>query len=132
SNGRLVKTDSYGHRADHAVVGRQSILWDIAGACVEWDLDRNGRGNLFNQFQSAGRKIDLAVLRCFELAYASFRVGQVTLCRGLEPGSSREYTRLASACGYYSCYIRGLLSGAHRWPIRTFSTKPVTPPGSPS
>ncbi len=33
-----LKTDSADHFRDHTAVGEQSILWDLAGACEEWEM----------------------------------------------------------------------------------------------
>jgi hypothetical protein len=111
-DGRLLKTDNTGHWTDHTVVGRQSILWDIAGACVEWELDRAGRHLLFKLAEQEYLEIDPIALRFYELAYACFRLGQITLCRDLESGDSPEGARLSSACAYYRSCILGLLHRA--------------------
>jgi hypothetical protein len=40
-DGRIVKTDMWGHDWDHTMVGPQSWLWDLAGLVAEWDLNRD-------------------------------------------------------------------------------------------
>jgi hypothetical protein len=38
ANGRILKTDVWGHQFDHTFPGPQPILWDIAGAIIEWQM----------------------------------------------------------------------------------------------
>ncbi|HEY2924848.1 MAG TPA: hypothetical protein VGJ98_07755, partial [Candidatus Eisenbacteria bacterium] len=40
--GRVLKTDAGGHDLDPTWTGRQPVLWDLAGAVLEWDLDDAG------------------------------------------------------------------------------------------
>src|SRR5262249_59004195 len=38
-SGRVLKTDGVDHHAAHDLVGRQDVLWDVAGAVVELGLE---------------------------------------------------------------------------------------------
>lgn len=91
--GGLVKTDYFGHDTDHTAIGKQSYLWDVAGALVEWELQTQERARLLEAFARQGMMVDSAVLRFFEIAYRSFRLGQTSLCLELE-SCPQERSRL--------------------------------------
>src|SRR5205807_4142207 len=42
-DGRILKFDCGGHESDHTIVGQQPVLWDVAGAIVEWDVRPSDR-----------------------------------------------------------------------------------------
>src|SRR5437870_2593848 len=54
SNGHIFKTDCCGHDADHTLVGRQSVFWDVAGALNEWQLDAGAEARFLDAVQRAG------------------------------------------------------------------------------
>ena len=95
--GALVKTDNTGHNADHTIIGAQSVLWDIAGAIVEWNLSVRRRELLVRTIEESGWVIDRQTLSFYELAYIAFRLGQTVLCLELEPSDSGERQRLSAA-----------------------------------
>ena len=110
--GELVKTDVFGHAADHTVVGRQSALWDVAGVIVEWDLRPKAREKLLAWLSLFPLGAELRALRFYEIAYAAFRLGQTTLCLSLEPVESKESARLAAARYRYARALRDFLEEA--------------------
>jgi hypothetical protein len=80
SNGRLWKTDSVGHDADHTCVGRQSVAWDVAGAMVEWSLADRQRADLLTAYsQVGGPDVSAPALTFYRAAYTAFRLGMVTM-----------------------------------------------------
>jgi hypothetical protein len=79
-DGQILKVDAGGHEQDHTIVGPQSILWDIAGAIVEWDLSEKSSIALVS---AAGiPRIPRQVLSCYGAAYAAFRGGMAYLSAG--------------------------------------------------
>ncbi|MEB3042427.1 hypothetical protein [Rhizobium mulingense] len=74
--GRIMKTDALDHNAAHDLVGCQDIAWDVAGACVEFQLSSKEREHLANL---VGREADCDlrddVLRFFEACYLGFQIG---------------------------------------------------------
>ncbi|MFN4140332.1 hypothetical protein [Aestuariivirga sp.] len=40
ADGRVLKRDATGADCDHGWAGRQPVLWDVAGAAAEWEMDR--------------------------------------------------------------------------------------------
>ncbi len=73
-----LKTDAADHFEDHALVGEQSILWDLAGACEEWEMDAACRRSLLAMWEretgdgTAGRYLDF-----FRAAYLAFRTAEL-------------------------------------------------------
>ena len=98
----LIKVDAGGHEHEHTRIGPQSILWDIAGAMVEWDLSRQSTAALISAAQiETPREVLLA---CYGAAYAAFRAAMAMLAGGesSERGSiafyrSRLQTELTKA-----------------------------------
>ena len=79
-DGQILKVDAGGHEQDHTIVGPQSILWDIAGAIVEWDLSEESSIALVS---AAGfPRMPMQVLSCYGAAYAAFRGGMAYLSAG--------------------------------------------------
>jgi hypothetical protein len=80
SNERLVKADVWGHENDHTIVGGQPILWDVAGAVVEWNVTD------LPKFLSAFRTIRVTTeqLEFFIPAYLEFRIGVCSMANNFE------------------------------------------------
>ncbi|HYF65439.1 MAG TPA: hypothetical protein VD886_21615, partial [Herpetosiphonaceae bacterium] len=95
--GRLIKTDSAGHRYDHTAVGPQPAAWALAGAIVEWDLDETREDRLRAAYRAAGgQDYPPPALRLYRLAYAAFRAGQAAMA-AQTTGDPAEIARL-NAC----------------------------------
>lgn len=72
----FVKTDALDHHDDHFFPGPQNIAWDVAGACVEWDLDTHATEYLAARCGDAGLA---ARLPFYRIAYSAFRAGYAAL-----------------------------------------------------
>jgi hypothetical protein len=103
-SGAIFKTDIGGHDADHTIVGKQSLLWDIAGVIVEWNLDANLTATFVESFQT-NEKPNRNALTFFELSYAAFRMGQSLLCAEMNSQDFSERERLLSAAEFYKARI---------------------------
>jgi len=112
SSGSLVKTDCFGHDVDHTIVGRQSVLWDVAGAVVEWELDRAGELKLCRCLESHGIVTPPKVLHFYKMCYAAFRLGMVSLEAGYR-GSVEEERRVSCARDFYARSLSALLMPDH-------------------
>lgn len=88
-SGRIRKVDCAGHSFDHTAIGRQPLLWDVAGALVEWNL-RNGAEPLLRAAAVEGTPP--AVLAFYRRAYAAFRVGMCAMC-GIDSSAYLEHLR---------------------------------------
>ena len=93
-DGRTLKTDCVDHTHDPTTIGQQSIAWDLAGAVVEWDMDRT-RASSF--LCAAGVPIPRDTFNFYRAAYAAFRTGLMQLCSQSETNSPAEYTRVKRA-----------------------------------
>jgi hypothetical protein len=107
--GRLLKTDSFGHTHDHTVVGEQSLLWDVAGAVIEWSFTLRQKQLLLEQIRQAGGSIRCDALPYYEMAYAAFRLGQFSMCLGLEASDSAELPRLERAVRCFRAHLAARL-----------------------
>jgi hypothetical protein len=108
-DGSIVKTDCGGHDTDHTIVGPQPAAWDLAGAAVEWGLDRRQTAALTVGF---GAKLEDPVLTFYELAYAAFRTGQCSMCAQMSESDPRERERLERAAGECRRRMDALLHSA--------------------
>jgi hypothetical protein len=111
--GRILKSGGIARDADHTAVGPQAVLWDLAGASVEWGLDLESRQALLNAHRAGGGDaVQPAALRFYELAYAAFRAGQVALSASELAEDDPELERLERARAFYCAEIeRGLFAG---------------------
>lgn len=76
----LLKTDAADHCADHFFPGGADILWDIAGAAVEFQLNTRERDYLFERYRAvSGDRPSRDLLQFYEVAYTAFRAGYSNL-----------------------------------------------------
>jgi hypothetical protein len=107
-SGAILKTDPAGHALDHTLVGKQPLLWDVAGLLVEWDLDREVAASLLCSLSTAGIPVPADELIFYEMSYAAFRMGVLTLCAGeVQPGTD-EQDRLAGASARHRARLEQL------------------------
>jgi hypothetical protein len=106
--GNVRKVDSVGHDFDHTLVGKQSVVWEIAGVIVEWGLNDEAAQSLLAAFQAAGgSEIDALTLDFYRAAYLAFRLGQCSLAAQVHDANERE--RLLPAAARYRQQLAGLL-----------------------
>lgn len=113
-DGKIFKTDATGHDIDHTIIGQQSVLWDFAGAMVEWNLSEQNARPLFAAMAKHGIQFNSAVMRFFTLAYAAFRLGQTTLCAGMSAPDETEKSRLRDAAKFYADQCAARIASADR------------------
>lgn len=107
ANGQIVKVDNVGHDADHTLTGKQSVLWDVAGAFVEWQLDAAASAHLIAAYQAAGGEpFEPELLHFYQLAYTAFRVGQ---CHLAAAQNTSEQPRLLTAYQGYREQLAALI-----------------------
>ncbi|MBC8096496.1 MAG: hypothetical protein H7Y43_11855 [Akkermansiaceae bacterium] len=100
SPSNILKLDCEGHSFDPTIIGPQPLYWDLAGAMVEWDLDYTAAAPLFAAIRHAGLEIVFEALKFYELAYAAFQMGSMSLTLSQTPESA-ERRRIQSAFFYY-------------------------------
>lgn len=70
-----LKTDSADHFQDHTLVGEQSILWDLAGACEEWRMDRAATAQFLRLWEErTDDRLAATLLDFYRAAYLAFRL----------------------------------------------------------
>jgi hypothetical protein len=84
------------------------VLWDLAGALVEWGLKTPGREAVLEGF---GGEVDRARLAFYEACYAAFRMGVMQLCVGGAPDEG-ERGRARRAYERYRRWLEGRLRSA--------------------
>ena len=90
SSGRIVKTDGISHGDNHFFPGPCGITWDLAGAAIEWSLDRDSTDFLLNRFRQFSG-IDITHdFKLYLLAYCVFRLGFCKMARSTVHGSMEE------------------------------------------
>jgi hypothetical protein len=73
--GKIYKTDCWGHDLDHTCIGEQSVLWDVAGSVIEWQMSEQQVGAFIDLFASRNLAVGYDELRGYMLAYVAFRLG---------------------------------------------------------
>ena len=73
-SGNVLKLDGAGHALDQTGLGPQSILWDLAGLIVEWDLPGSAQVQLQVQFANAQIPMTRENLAFYLLAYSAWKL----------------------------------------------------------
>jgi hypothetical protein len=105
-DGRLLKCDASSHGDDHFLPGPTDIAWDLAGAIVEWDLDREQTRAFLDEYRRASRDNPDPRLADYLIAYCAFRLG-FSLSAGQSVHDAAEKHRFERAA---QCYKERILS----------------------
>ena len=100
---KILKLDAAGHSRDHTVVGRQSLLWDVAGVAIEWQLEHQATCDLAVAIGVRGASHAAVSFYC--AAYAAFRAGLAHMCAGAS-SSATERDEFLEARAVYSERLR--------------------------
>jgi len=98
-DGRLVKVDGARHGDDHFFPGPVDIAWDLAGAIVEWGMDRGAEEYLLRRFQEKSG-IKPENVSAYLLAYSIFRASYCKMA-WMGTGVESEKPGLQGAYGFY-------------------------------
>lgn len=108
-SGALIKTDALDHHQAHDLIGCQDLVWDVAGALTEFDLDQSEAGELIDSVERwAARAVDPELLQFDRLAYLAFRLGQSRISLSTI-GEPREQERIARRGDFYAAKLQHLL-----------------------
>jgi len=110
SSGEVLKSDAASHGDDHFFPGPIDVLWDLAGAIVEWNMNSDARDLLLNRFGAlTGRRFKDGI-DSYCVAYSVFRMG---ICRMAIPTTDEpEQARLRRAYAYYRQTAERLLQAS--------------------
>jgi hypothetical protein len=120
--GGLLKADAVDHHHGHDLIGCQDVAWDVAGAISEFGLDEGASAALIGATEDALRsEIDRELLQFYRIAYAAFRLGQLTMGAELTGNCPNEARRLTDLRDCYAAELQLLLeddggrSGVNPW-----------------
>jgi hypothetical protein len=99
-DGSLLKVDGCTHGDDHFLPGPTDIAWDLAGAIVEWEMDRAASDYFLDRYTRISGEDPRGRLPIFTLAYTMFRLGYCKMAAGAEAGTPEE-SRLLRDYRYY-------------------------------
>jgi len=74
-SGVWMKTDAAAHGDDHFYPGPTDIAWDLAGAIIEWEMDRDAKELFLARYRRLTGDDPAARLPAFLMAYSAFRLG---------------------------------------------------------
>ena len=98
--GTIVKVDGAADGEGHFLPGATDVLWDLAGAIVEWNMDPDAQDYLLAQFERRHRRVSQEKLAYFVLAYSIFRLSYCKMAHSSTEVVS-EKTRLRNAALFY-------------------------------
>lgn len=108
-HGTLYKTDSTGNLVDHTLVGKQPLLWDLAGVIVEWNLSRDEVVRFRELLHREGLGWGPRALDFYVAAYAAFKMGQAALCASMGSPDAGLLEKLQQGRDYYASRLRAVL-----------------------
>jgi hypothetical protein len=110
----LQKTDGHGHGDDHLLPGPCDIAWDVAGALIEWRMDRARRERFIELYARESGDGIAARLPPYEAAYCALRLGELTYAAVSCDGDDRRRARVAA--DYYRRCLARVARAAAGWP----------------
>jgi hypothetical protein len=94
ASGEIFKVDEDGPYGDHTIIGPQPILWDIAGAIIEWNMNECSANALLKQIPSEDKY--KAALPFYCASYAAFRAGLLLFNQSEDAPSAERVLRGAA------------------------------------
>jgi hypothetical protein len=110
-DGRLIKLDSSTHGDDHFFPGPTDIAWDLAGAIVEWRMNRDATEHLVRNYRRLAGDDPGSRLPTYLLAYSVFRMGYCKMAAEAEKGTA-EAGRLERSYRHYRQLVENELASA--------------------
>ena len=101
---QLLKLDANSHGDDHFFPGPCDIAWDVAGAIVEWDMDRHASEYFVEAYVRESGDNICARLEAYLLAYSTFRMGWSKMAAHASAGEfdqrllERDHQRYRNTC----------------------------------
>jgi hypothetical protein len=97
----FLKADAIDHHNDHFFPGCHDIAWDLAGAAIEFDLDRWSRKLLLERYRDLSRDRNIGMrLPHYATAYLAFRLGYATVAHEVL-GETSDGFRFQALAGRY-------------------------------
>ena len=112
ADGTVRKTDAIAHGDDHFFPGPTDIAWDLAGAIVEWEMDRDAREFFLECYRRASGDDAAARVEPWILAYASLRGAFTAFV--MHSSSAAEAQRLGRDLDRYRVRLAGCIESGRR------------------
>jgi hypothetical protein len=97
SSSGFMKVDALDHHDDDFFPGCRDIAWDIAGTCVEWNLEDSAIAWFVDRYRrQSGDACIFRRLPFYEAAYAAYRLGYAHMARNTvaDPAEAIRFARL--------------------------------------
>jgi len=107
--GPALKLDSAAHGDDHFFPGATDIVWDLAGAIVEWQMDESTAHDFLKRYERMANDHVQTRLRSYQIAYAAFRMGYSKMAAAAMSGQEEE-SRLLRDYGLYKERLARMLA----------------------
>ncbi|HKV10190.1 MAG TPA: hypothetical protein VJ725_18760 [Thermoanaerobaculia bacterium] len=112
-DGRILKADALDHHRGNDLVGPQDLVWDLAGAAIELDLDERELALVSDAVARRSRtaRVEPFQLGFYTLAYLAFQTGRHTLAaEALEHASPADSAAMRGEVERYAGRLRRTLS----------------------
>ena len=106
--GTIVKLDGAADGEGHFLPGATDVLWDLAGAMVEWNMNPDAQQYLLAEFERRHRTLSRDKLAYYLLAYSIFRLSHCKMAHSSTQIAS-EKERLRNAQLYYQRMVERAL-----------------------
>jgi hypothetical protein len=100
--GRLLKTDSGSHGDDHFFPGPTDIAWDLAGAMVEWRMNKDQARAFLDLYRQASGDDASRRIDGFVTVYTAFRCAYSMMAANAMHGTEEQPRLERAAEGYRS------------------------------
>jgi hypothetical protein len=105
-----MKMDALDHHDDHFFPGCQDIAWDVAAACLEFELDSGAQHRLVELYRALSHDRTItARLPRYAITYLAFRLGYASLA-STTLGDTADGRRFAAEVERYRRLLRRELS----------------------
>jgi len=109
-----LKMDAMDHHDDHFFPGCQDIAWDVAAACLEFDLRFNSRRTLIQHYKALSDDTTITErLPLHAVTYLAFRLGYSSMAASTL-GDSLDGNRFSVAAGRYRQMLKRELCEASK------------------
>ena len=106
----ILKTDAVDHHAGHFYPGCADILWDLAGASVEFGMDDAASRTLVDRYTShSGDRVPITLFAFYRLAYLAFRGGYASMALDAVTGTP-DFERFSSVRFALACFLQSDLA----------------------
>jgi hypothetical protein len=107
-----LKMDAMDHHDDHFFPGCQDIAWDVAAACLEFEVGLNARRTLIKRYRELSDDTTITErLPLHAVTYLAFRLGYASMAASTL-GDSQDGSRFSVATERYRRMLKGELCEA--------------------